>query len=43
VKLTRSFGFLVSYQGKTNEGTDKTAEQTTLNACNHYCRKADQG
>ncbi len=32
----------VSYQGKTYEGKDKTAEQAKLNACNHYCREADQ-
>lgn len=31
----------VSYQGKTFEGKDKTAEQAKLNACNHYCREAD--
>lgn len=32
----------VSYQGKTFEGKDKTAEQAKLNACNVYCREADQ-
>lgn len=31
----------VSYQGKTYEGKDKTAEQAKLNACNMYCREAD--
>ncbi len=31
----------VSYQGKTFEGKDKTAEKAKLNACNNYCRDAD--
>ena len=31
----------VTYEGKTYEGKDKTAEQAKLNACNHYCREAD--
>lgn len=31
----------VTYQGKTFEGKDKTAEKAKLNACNNYCRDAD--
>lgn len=31
----------VSYQGKTFEGKDKTADQAKRNACNNYCRDAD--
>lgn len=31
----------VTFEGKTFEGKDKTAEQAKLNACNHYCREAD--
>lgn len=31
----------VTYQGKTFEGKDKTADAAKLNACNNYCRDAD--